>query len=150
MAHVKLTEHIEAPTEDVFELFIDVKRWPEFMPSGEVKEVTGPLDKVGTRIRSVMQLLGRKMEGWDEVVEVERPHLLKLAAEEPMKYVAAYRMNPAGQETDVVVEVDYELPAGFLGHIADRVFVEKGMERQMRHALENFKALAEVKKPVLA
>jgi uncharacterized membrane protein len=150
MAHVKLTEHIKAPTEDVFALFIDVKRWPEFMPSGEILEVTGPLDEVGTRIRSAMQFLGRKMEGWDEVIEVERPHLLKFAAEEPMKYVATYQMTPAGEGSDVVVETDYELPAGFLGHIADRLFIEKAMERQMRHALENFKALVEAKVPVPA
>ena len=150
MAHVKLTEHIEAPIEQVFELLIDVKRWPEFMPSGEILEVTGPVDKVGTRIRSAMQFLGRKMEGWDEVIEVERPHLVKFAAEEPMKYVGTYRMTAAVEGTDVAVETDYELPAGFLGHIADRVFIEKWMERQMHHALENFKALAEARVAVPA
>jgi uncharacterized membrane protein len=48
------------------------------------------------------------------------------------------------------MEVDYEVPAGFLGHIADRLFLEKAMERQMRHTAENFKALAEAKVPALA
>lgn len=143
MAHVRFAEHVEAPIERVFGLFIDIKRWPEFMPSGEVKKVTGPVDHVGTKILSSMQFLGRKMEGWDEVVEVERPNLLTFASKEPMEYAATYRMTPAGQGTDVVIEVDYELPAGFLGHIADRLFVEKAMERQMRHAAENFKALVE-------
>jgi len=150
MAHVEMTEHVEAPIEDVFELFIDVKRWPEFMPSGEIKEVTGPLDKVGTRVHSVMQFLGRKMDSWDEIVEVERPRLLKMVSREGMESTATYRLTPAGEGTDVVVETDYELPAGFLGHIADRVFIEKWMERQMRHASENFKALAEAKVPVPA
>ena len=150
MAHVKITEHIEAPNEQVFDLFIDVKRWPEFMPSGEIKEVTGPLDQVGTRVHSSMQFLGRKMESWDEVVEVDRPRLLKLASDEPMKSVATYRLTPVGEGTDVTVEADYELPAGFLGHIADRLFIEKAMERQMRHGFENFKALAEAQVPVPA
>ena len=100
MAHVKITEHIEAPNEQVFDLFIDVKRWPEFMPSGEIKEVTGPLDQVGTRVHSSMQFLGRKMESWDEVVEVDRPRLLKLASDEPMKSVATYRLTPVGEGTD--------------------------------------------------
>jgi hypothetical protein len=53
-------------------LFIDVQRWPEFMPGGmEIKEVTGPIDQVGTRVLSTARFLGRKMEGWDEVVEVD-------------------------------------------------------------------------------
>lgn len=151
MAHVKWTEHIDAPIEDVFELFIDVRRWPEFMPGGaEVKEVTGPLDTVGTKVHTTMHFMGRKMESWDEVVEVERPRLLKLDSKEPMKGTATYRMTPAGEGTDVEMEGDYELPAGFLGHIADRLFLEKAMERQMRHAVENFKALAEAKVPALA
>lgn len=152
MAHVKWTEHIEAPIEDVFELFIDVKRWPEFMPGGsEVKEVTGPLDTVGTSVRTAMHFLGRKMESWDEVVEVERPRLLKFISRGAgMESEAWYRMTPAGEGTDVEMEVDYELPAGFLGHIADRLFLEKAMERQMRHTAENFKALAEAKVAVPA
>jgi uncharacterized membrane protein len=67
-----------------------------------------------------------------------------------MKSEAWYRMTPAGEGTDVEMEVDYEVPAGFLGHIADRLFLEKAMERQMRHTAENFKALAEAKVPALA
>ena len=122
MAHVRITEHIEAPIEHVFELFIDVKRWPEFMPGGaEIKEVTGPLDEVGTRILSAGRFLGRKMEGWDEIVEIERPSLVKLAAEEPMKYVATYRLTQVGEGTDIVIETDYEVPVGFLGVVAWRI-----------------------------
>ena len=67
-----------------------------------------------------------------------------------MKSVATYRLTPVGEGTDVTVEADYELPAGFLGHIADRLFIEKAMERQMRHGFENFKALAEAQVPVPA
>jgi uncharacterized protein YndB with AHSA1/START domain len=150
MAHVKLTEHIEAPIERVFDLFIDVKRWPEFMPGGgEIKEVTGPLDKVGTRICDVTQFMGRKLESWEEIVEVERPRLLKIRSEGGgFKGTATYTLTTVGTGTDLVAESDYEVPAGFLGHVADRLFLEKAMERQMRHAGENMKAFLEAEVPV--
>jgi uncharacterized membrane protein len=68
-----------------------------------------------------------------------------------MRYVATYRMTPAtGHGTDVEVETEYDVPAGFLGVVADRLFIEKAIERQMRHATENFKALAEAKVAVPA
>jgi coenzyme Q-binding protein COQ10 len=152
MAHLKLTEHIEAPIEDVFELFIDAKRWPEWMAGGiEVKEITGPPDQVGTRIRDVSNFMGRQMESWTEVVEVERPHLYRMTTEGAgLKGTGTFRLTPAGQGTDVDVENEYELPAGFLGEIADRLFIERAMERQLRHSAENFKALAEAKVAVPA
>jgi uncharacterized membrane protein len=152
MAHVTLTEHVDAPVERVFEMFIDVGRWPEWMPNAtEIKEITGPLDMVGTKIHTVSGFLGRTMESWEEVVEADRPRLWKIRTEASgMKGTATYRLTPVARGTDVAVEADYELSAGFLGHIADRLFLEKTMERQMRHAGENLKALieAEVSVPV--
>ena len=152
MKHVRMTEHFEAPIDEVFNLLMNIERWPEWMPGlVEVKQVTGPLDKVGTRIQEVMRVMGRKIESWDEVVEVDRPRLWKIATPEgAMKGTATYRLLPAGTGTDFVGEGEYELPMGVLGEVADRLFLDKAMERQMRHALENFKAVVEAKVPVLA
>ena len=152
MAQVKMTEHLDAPIEQVFDLLIDAKRWPEWMSGGmEIKEIVGPLDRAGTRIHEASRFLGQKFESWSEIVEVERPRLLKLAGESAgMKFTGTFQLTPAGQGTDVVAESEYELPAGFLGHIADRLFLEKAMERDGRHNLENFKALVEAKVPVRA
>lgn len=145
MSHVRITEHVEAPIERVFDLFLDIKRWPEFMPGGvEIKEVTGPLDQVGTRIREASKFMGRTAESWDEIVEIERPHMVKMRMEgSGFKGTGTWRLTPTATGTDVVVESDYELPAGFLGIVADRLFIEKAMERQMRHAGENMKAILE-------
>ncbi len=150
MAHVTITEHVEAPIERVFDLFVDVKRWPEFMPGGaEIKEVTGPLDQPGARVLTSSQFLGRRMEGWNEIVEVERPYLLKMTGDSAgARFSSTYRLVPAGQGTDIVAEADYDVPMGFLGHVADRLFLEKSMERQMRHAGENMKAILEAEAAV--
>ena len=151
MAHVRMQEHIDAPIEHVFDLLLDAKRWPEWMSGGmEVKEVTGPLDQVGTKVREESAFLGRRMESVTEIVEVQRPHLLKMVGESAgVKYHGMIRFTEAGAGTDAEMESEYDLPAGFLGHIADRLFIERTMEREMRHNAENFKALAEAKVPAL-
>ena len=47
-------------------------------------------------------------------------------------------------------EVDCGLPAGTLDPIADKLFIERAAERDLRHSLENVKALLEAREPVLA
>jgi uncharacterized membrane protein len=152
MTTVRTTAHYDAPIERVWELGTDFKRYPEWNVSyPEVKEVTGPVDKVGTRILSVTKVLGRRMEGWGEIVEVDKPRFLKTvgSSHEGGKLTIIYRLTPAGEGTDFELESEYELPAGFLGHIADKLFVEKSVERDLRHSMENFKALVETRTPVL-
>jgi hypothetical protein len=42
------------------------------------------------------------------------------------------------------------LPGGFFGGIADKVFIERQIERDIKHSNENFKALCEAKVPASA
>lgn len=152
MTTVRMKMHFDAPIERVFELGTDFNRYPEWNASyAEVKQVTGPTDKVGTRVLGVMKVLGRRMEGWGEITEVDRPRYLKIAGTglEGGTVTTIYRATPADTGTDWECEIEYELPAGFLGHIADKLFVEKSVERDLRHSMENFKALVEAKQPVL-
>jgi uncharacterized membrane protein len=145
MAHLTMTQHLEAPIERVFDLYIDVQRWPEWMPGLlEIKEVTGPLDRAGSKVREISRWLGRTMDSWDEVVEAERPHLVKMSSQlEGAKTTMTLRLTPGGKGTEAEIEFDYAMPAGFFSQIADRLFVEKAAQRTSRHALENFKALVE-------
>jgi uncharacterized membrane protein len=153
MTTVRMKGHFDAPIERVFELGSDFKRYPEWNAAySDIKEVIGPPDKVGTRILGVTKVLGRHMEGWGDIVEVDPPRLLKVSGKglEGGTVTTTYRYTPAGTGTDYEFEGEYELPAGFLGQIADKLFVEKAVERDLRHSIENFKALVEAKTPVLA
>ena len=152
MTTVRAKGHFDAPIDRVFELGSDFARYPEWNTIySEIKEVTGPA-ALGTRVHGVTKVLGRRMEGWGEVVEVDPPRLLKIAGTglEGGTVSTTYRFTPVGDGTDYEFESEYQLPAGFLGQIADKLFVEKAVERDLRHSLENFKALVEATKPVLA
>jgi pimeloyl-ACP methyl ester carboxylesterase/uncharacterized membrane protein len=153
MTHVKMTAHFDAPIERVFELGSDFKRYPEWnVTFPEVLEVTGPGDKLGTRFHSIGLVLGRRLDGWGEIIEVDKPRLLKISGTTVGggKSVITYRSTPAGVGTDVEIEAEYELPASIIGKVADRLFVEKSVARDLRHSIENFKALVEAPIPVLA
>lgn len=48
-----------------------------------------------------------------------------------------------GTGSTVTLSVDYDLPGGPLGDLADRVFVERRNEREAEHSLQNLKDLVE-------
>ena len=153
MSQVRMTAHFNAPIDRVFELGTDFKRFPEWNVSyNEVKEVTGPTDQVGTKIFAVMQILGGFVEGSAEIVEVDPPRMLKMigSGANGGTLETVYHFTPNGAGTDMKIDLDYELPAGIIGQIADKIFVEKAIERAVRHSLENFQAFVEARVPVLA
>ena len=47
----------------------------------------------------------------------------------------------AGSRLDL--HVDYDLPGGVLGDVADRLYVERRNEREAEHSLQNLKDLVE-------
>jgi len=152
MTHVRMTAHFDAPIEQVFALAIDRARLPEWNVNyDEAPEMSGPADQVGTRIHGAIKLLGRKMEGTAEVVEVDVPRLYRTeSAEADRKLSVTYRFTPASAGTDAELISDYEVPAGVFGKVVDRLFIERSVERDLRHSIENFKALVEAKVPAPA
>jgi len=146
MGHIVNTIHIDAPPERVFELGADARRLPEWNTSFvQVKDVTGPLDQVGARYTTVIKVAGRLLDGQWEVVRVEKPTYLETKGTAPAggRATVISRNEPAGGGTDSTVELDYELPGGFLGGALDAIFVQRAMERDMKHTAENFKAICE-------
>ena len=146
MGHVRLTSHIEVPPETAFALAIDAKRVPEWNTTVvEVKDVSGPLDHVGASYTEILKIAGRRLEGRWKVSRVERPGLLEFTGTAPGggKSTIVNRFEPAGTGTAYHLELEYELPGGFVGGIADKLFVERSIERDAKHSSENFNAICE-------
>jgi uncharacterized membrane protein len=146
MGHVQQTGHIDAPPDKAFALAIDATRIPEWNSSVvEVKDITGSLDQVGASYVSVLRLGGRRLESRFEVSRAEQPRLLEFTGTAPGggQATATNRFEPAGGGTDLAIEVEYELPGGFVGGVADKLFVERAIERDVKHSVENFKAICE-------
>jgi uncharacterized protein YndB with AHSA1/START domain len=146
MGHVINSIHIDAPPERVFELITDAQRFPEWGDSViEVKDVSGPQDRVGASFTAVMKFAGRRVESRFETTRVEKPTYLEQKGTMPGggDSTAINRLEPAGGGTDAKVELDYELPGGFFGDLADRLFMERAIERGVKHNGDNLKAICE-------
>lgn len=153
MGHVRETLHIDAPVDVCWDIYADPNRileWQEGVV--EVKDISGKLDRVGSAYSPVFRLAGRKLETRVEVTKVEKPRLIETAGTIAGggKGQSTTTFEPSGGGTDMTFELDYELPGGFVGDLADKLFMERAAERQIRHGSENFKALCEAKVPAHA
>jgi coenzyme Q-binding protein COQ10 len=153
MGHIRDTIHIDAPLDVCWDIGSDAGRQPEWSEGVlEVKDVTGRLDHVGAAYTRVFAIAGRRLEGRFEVVEVEPLHFMKVTGTTPGGGRASYtvRNEAAGTGTDGTFEMDYELPGGVFGDLANKLFMERALERQIRHSNENLKALCEAQVPTPA
>ncbi len=146
MPELRHEVRIDAPPDRVWAVATDANRLPEWQTNiVEVRDVTGRLDQVGARYTAINKLAGRPLEAEWEVTQAEPNRLLELTGKAPGggRAMNRIRLIPSDGATDVKVELDYELPGGFLGQFANRLFVEHALQRDVRHSSENFKALCE-------
>lgn len=146
MASVRREIEIAAPPERVWEVLIDPERLPQYnVTIVEVHDPTGPLDQVGSAYDAVAKVYGRRIEGRWEVTDVTplRRIVQRGAGAAGAKATVNGTIEPSGDGTRAAVEVDYELPAGLLGEVANKLFIERSVERDVRHTLENLKELVE-------
>lgn len=153
MGHIRETIHVDAPIEQVWELGAKCERYPEWQTGiVEVRGCTSPMDHVGAKYTAVYKSMGRSLEVTTEVIRAEKPRLIenKLTAPGGGHGTWLQTAEPAEGGTDVTFTFDYELPGGFVGGMADKLFMERAIERDIRHSNENFKALCEAEAKVPA
>jgi uncharacterized membrane protein len=150
MGHVRVSEHINAPIDQVWDLNANCERVPEWNVNViEVKDCPGRLDRVGAKATTVTRVMGRKIEGSAETTKADKPHAFaqKLVGAGGAKATVSVTYAEAGGGTDTTIELDYDLPMGMFAGIAEKL-LGGSIERDVRHSMENFKALCEA--PVLA
>jgi coenzyme Q-binding protein COQ10 len=145
MGTVRMHAHVEAPIESVFDYAVDFRHAAEWNVTVVKMDTEAPLTKVGDRFTGTMKLLGKTYTGQGQVSEFDRPRLLAFTSTSPegghQNWTSHF--SPAGTGTDVDVVVDYEVPKSLLGAIADRLFIERWVQRSLDQSRDNFVALAE-------
>jgi uncharacterized protein YndB with AHSA1/START domain len=150
MGHIRENYHIDAPIERVWEIAHDCDRLIEWQTGAtEVRGCEGRFDQVGMTYTFVYKAMGRTLDVRFETTKVARPKLLeaKLTAPGGGTGTSSLQLEPADGGTDMTYTFDYDLPGGFVGDLADKLFMERAIERDIRHSNENFKALCEAKVP---
>jgi uncharacterized membrane protein len=149
MARIRLSEHIDAPIDHVWEINASCERLPEWNVNiVEVKDCPGRLDRVGAKATTVARIFGRKIEGTQETTKADKPHTyaLKFSGAGGLTGSVTITNTAAGGGTDGTIEVEYDLPKGLFAGVAEKV-LGGFLERDLRHSMENFKALCEATVP---
>ena len=149
MGHVRLSEHINAPINQVWDLNADCERVPEWnVTTVEIKDCQGRLDRVGVKTTTVGRVMGRKIEGSVETTKADKPHAFgqKFTGAGGIKGTVSITYTEARGGTDATVELDYDLPMGLFAGIAEKL-LGGSIERDLHHSMENFKALCEAPVP---
>ena len=153
MGHVHESVHVDAPVEATWRVGRDASRMPEWNTTAvEVKEITGPIEEVGSRVTVVSKVAGRRLDVTWQVERVEVPRFVELVGTAPGGGQARQRVDyeAEGDGTRVTIDMEYELPMGLLGDMIDKLVAERMVARDVRHSSENFKALVEEEATVAA
>ena len=146
MGQVREAVEIDAPLELCWALNADASRLTEWNQAIlAVRDVTGPLDRVGTTYTGVIKAMGRRFDGRNEVMAVVPMKSVDTAGTGVGGARARVRAEFArvGAGTRVTVTINYELPGGLLGGIAEKLFATRQLESDLRASNAGFKALAE-------
>ncbi len=146
MGHISRSVDVDAPLDLCWAINADASRLTEWNPAIlEVRDVSGPLDRVGTTYTGVIKAIRRRFDGRNEVLRVEPMKSVETAGTSVGGAKARVRVefSRRGNGTRVTVTIDYDLPGGLFGGIAEKLFATRQLEDQLESSNAGFKALAE-------
>ena len=146
MGQITKSIEIDAPLDVCWALNADARRLTEWNPAIlEVRDVSGPLDQVGTTYTGVIKAMGRRFDGRNEVVRVVPNTAVETRGTgvggAKARVTAEFARRPNG--TKVTVSIDYELPGGLFGGLAEKLFATRQLEDQLLASNAGFKRVAE-------
>ncbi len=144
MANIRVSTHIDAPPEAVFD-FIDqwqnAKRYMERMVRYELVDPEGGTG-VGAEFLIAVEAAGHKLNGHIRVTEHDRPHRIAFKTIEGVRVVGAWTITQDGDGSRLVLESDYEPPGGLIGRLVAS-FIKGNAENDLRRSLANLKRMVE-------
>jgi hypothetical protein len=123
---------LSVPREEVFDAYVG--RYPEWQSAVEVHPVDATLGAYAT-YAATYEIFGRRFDGRFDLVEVDRPRLVRVEARGgsgiEVWYVTSFREVAGGTRVEVVG--DYELPSRLLPEV-QRFIVDRVIARDIRRA----------------
>ena len=147
---IQKTVNIAAPVDKVFSNLTDWDKFPQWMSHVREVRVYGDKNSIGTRTHWEVDGPAGSTVAWDAVVTRFIPNELvawKSVEGEPVRQAGRIRFQPNEDgSTRVHVELQYNPPAGYIGHAIAALF-KKDPKRQMDDDLARLKTLLETGRP---
>lgn len=143
MAHIESHIDIAAVPEDVFAVLTDLDRLSEWativVDSREVS--TRPLTE-GCTFRQTLRILGQELDTEWQVTGLAAGRVAYQATSAMGgRLEMTQTVKPHNGGSRVELDIDYDLPGGFLGALVDKAVVEAQNEREAERSLQNLKEL---------
>jgi uncharacterized membrane protein len=137
---------INVPVETAYTLIADQpERMKEWWPPIELQErVTPPPTIIGSRSQYVYNMLGIKIKGEHEVLQLTPNEHLYVKTLTGIDSTFDFRFERVDStKTQITISVDYRLPGSVLGRILDKVLLERENVKNLEQGLENLKTILE-------
>lgn len=146
MPEVTLTEHIDAPVEEVFAYLTDPTNELEWVSSAREREIVEGQGDQGTRFRAIDQFLGKRIEFLYEVTEHDAPDRYAFrTVEGPFPGEIDVTLSPEGGGTTLTYAAKAEAGfKGLFGKLTEPI-VTRIVERDTSADLAKLKALVEAR-----
>jgi len=139
-SRIVATLDVPAPRDLVFRIY--VQRVMEWQTAVQLTPRHLLPNLVGSEWNATWTFLGRRLSGLFRLIEADPPHSVRFEAS-GMGIRVWYDTSFTSSRGGTVVRVvgDYDVPDGFVPKLVDRLFMERGIQRQIDNAHDAFVAL---------
>jgi uncharacterized membrane protein len=145
MPLVEKSIEINAPVQSVFQMIANQpERQPEWWPPMELQErVTPAPTRLGSKSRYVYNMMGVKIKGEHEVLDMRENEYLKVKTISGIDSTFEFIFAPEADSSRLTVRVDYKLPGAIIGQLLNKLVIEQKNESDLEEGLANLKQILE-------
>ncbi len=143
MTTVECSIVINATPEAIDKVALDGKRLSEWYAGIESAEADSAYPQVGGVVEAVYKAVGMSFKIKIKAIELDLGKAMTTQMEGMITGTTRWVYGPAEEGTQVTSTLDYELPGGGLGQMANKLVIEKMNASNLEKSLSNLKALVE-------
>ena len=134
---------INAPIETVFNVVADPEKMAQYATSSVLTESNGKPDEVRSYSEFDYHVMGMTFHARMTVSEVDKPRSLiqEMSGAMPGKWI--WDLEQDGTTVKVDFCIEYSIPGGILGKVADRLFLARMNQKNLEGTLQNLKVYCE-------
>lgn len=135
---------INAPIEKIFNAVADPKELTQYAPAGVATDVVGNPDELGSYANYDYHLAGMTFHARATVLEVDKPNKIvhELSGAMPGKWT--WSLEQDDQAIRVKFSVNYGLPWGILGTIANALLLGRMNQKNAEKTVKRLKVYCEI------
>jgi carbon monoxide dehydrogenase subunit G len=140
----EINQQIEAPPQEVLEYVADPRNRPAYFPHlKSISDLEGEPTAVGTSWKWTFSYLGLSFEGRGRCLKHDKGKVYAFTTEGGIKSTFTYEAQPAGQGTNLLVKLEYEVPERAISVLPVEDIAIKMRQTEAEKALQNLKTILE-------